>query len=263
MVLDGPVSRQLPTESDEARSLDQELLAPKPGSAEWWTQRDATDAKRRPRSGGLTTARIIEAALEILRDGGLEALTVRALAERFETSNASLYRHFASRDELIALIGDHVMGEVRLDRTGRGWRADVEALMSEMRRVILSQPLPSSAARRMSAYGPNMLRVLDAALGPFLEAGLSDDEAARTTISLINFVAGSADIDRSDAGRGPRGDTGSAGFDLLLDRLPPDRFEALRTAGNAYTAAAADEVFAHGLAIFLDGVTSQLAATGR
>nr|MDT0666089.1 TetR/AcrR family transcriptional regulator C-terminal domain-containing protein [Micromonospora sp. DSM 115978] len=72
-----------------------------------------------------------------------------------------------------------------------GWRADVEALMREMRRVVLSQPLPPSTGRRNSGYGPNMLRVVDAVLGLFREAGLDDQRAAYTTISMIEFVAGS------------------------------------------------------------------------
>jgi AcrR family transcriptional regulator len=262
MVLDGPVKHRSPTETGCSDPSADEVAPPEPGSAGWWADRAAAEARRRPRAGGLTTTRIVEAALEILREDGLEALTVRAVAERFHTGNASLYRHIASRDELIALISDHVMGDVRLDRTGEGWRADTEALMREMRRVILDQPLPPSARRSTWAYGPNTLRVIDAALGLFLEAGLTDEQAACTTITMIKFIAGSADIQRSAAGRGPSGATGAEGFGRLLDGLPADQFTALRAAGHAYIAASADDVFDHGMAVFLDGVTHQLPAGG-
>ncbi|WP_019925297.1 TetR/AcrR family transcriptional regulator [Nocardia sp. BMG111209] len=233
-----------------------------PGSARWWADRSATGHRRRPRAGGLSTARIIEASLELLREGGVDALTVRAVAERLDTRSASLYRHIAGREELIALIADHVMGDIRIVRTGHGWRADVEALMHEMRRVMLSQPLPASAARNTAGYGPNTLRLIDAALELFLEAGLDPEQAAYTTTAMIQLVAGGADIQRSAVGRDAHGATRSAGFAELLDDLPDDRFTALRTAGADYVAAPADRVFAHGVEIFLDGVSARLAGTG-
>lgn len=247
------------TMSAEKTAATAETAVPAdPGSARWWAERSLADRRRRPRAGGLSTERIVETSLEVLREEGLEALTVRSVAERLGTSNASLYRHIASRDELIALIADHVMGDIRLERTGRGWRADVEALMLEMRRVILSQPLPPSAGRSQSGSGPNMLRLVEFALALYREAGLTDRQAVHTTITMIEFVGGSTSIRRSPAGRGSNGVAGAAGLRQLLDGLPADDFPALRATGNLYTAASADDVFTHGMALFLDGVTSQL-----
>ncbi|OHV47468.1 TetR family transcriptional regulator [Pseudofrankia sp. BMG5.36] len=235
------------------------IAPPEAGSARWWAQRAASASRRRPRPGGLSSDRIVEAALDVLREGGFDALTLRCVAERLDTTIASLYRHIASRDELIALIADHVMGDIRLDRTGRGWRADVEALMRDFRRISLDQPLPPSARSR-SGYGPNMLRVVDAALGLFLEAGLSAEQAGYATITMLELMA-SAVILRAHRGQGPGGAMGSDGFDELLDRLPADQFTALRASGSTYVSAGADDVFDHSMAIFLDGVASQLPGT--
>ncbi|MGF7235598.1 MAG: TetR/AcrR family transcriptional regulator C-terminal domain-containing protein, partial [Frankia sp.] len=145
-----------------------------------------------------------------------------------------------------------------LERTGQGWRADIEALMREMRRIMLSHPLPTSAARSWSAYGPNMLRIIDTALGRFLEAGLTNEQAAYATTTMIEFLAGATSIERSTAGRRSTGAIGSAGFHQLLDELPAGQFTALRAAGAAYVTASADDVFARGVAVLLDGVTSQI-----
>lgn len=230
-----------------------------PGSARWWARREAVERRRRPRPGGLSSARIVEAALCLLREDGLDALTLRSVAERLDTTIASLYRHIASRDELIALIADHVMRDIRVDRTGRGWRADIETLMRDMHRLTLDQPLPPSARSR-SGYGPNMLRVVDAALGLFLEAGLTEEQAGYTTITMLEVLASSA-MRRSHRGQSPAGATGSDGFDELLDALPDGRFTALRAAGHIYVSAPADAIFDHTLTIFLDGVESQLPRT--
>jgi TetR/AcrR family tetracycline transcriptional repressor len=199
----------------------------------------------------------------VLRDNGIDGLTVRAVADRLDTTSASLYRHIASRDELLALIGDHVMSQVRIERTGLGWRADVKALMHEMRRVMLAQPLPPSAGRNTAGYGPNTLRLIDAALGLFLDAGLPTELAAYTATSMIQFVAGATDIQRSGTGRGPQGAARAAGFAQLLSTLPPNQYPALRTAGTEYVSARADDIFAHGVTIFLAGVEGQLPQVQR
>ncbi|ADP80935.1 Tetracyclin repressor domain-containing protein [Pseudofrankia inefficax] len=231
-----------------------------PGSARWWAERVAAARRRRPRVGGLSTERVVAAALEVMRSGGVDTLTVRAVADHLGTSSGSLYRHIASRDELIALIADHVLGDIRLVRTGRGWRHDVEGLMRELRRVLLTQPLPASTGRNQSGYGPNALRLVDAALGRFLDAGLAPRQAAFAASTVIQYVAGVVEIERSAAGRGAHGAVGADGFGQLVAGLPADQFAALRTAGDAYVSMPADEVFSYGMSRFLDGIASEIAA---
>ena len=83
-----------------------------PGSAGWWLERRARDDRRRPRVDGLSIERMIITAIAVVDDEGLDALTVRRLAADLETGSASLYRHVASRDELLVLMVDHVLGEI-------------------------------------------------------------------------------------------------------------------------------------------------------
>lgn len=262
MVFDGDVEHRSVTEAGEETPGDPARSAPEPGSIRWWTEREASERRRRPRAGGLTTARVVEAALDVLRTEGVEALTVRAVADRLHTSSGSLYRHIASRDELIALIADQVMGDIRLTPTGRGWRTDVEGLMCELRRVLLAQPLPTSAGRSRSGYGPNALRLIDAALGMFLDAGMAAEQAARAATTMIQFVAGVVDIERSSAGRGARGAVGADDFGQRLAGLPAERFQALRTAGAAYVSVPAVEAFSYGMARFLDGIACEISVSG-
>lgn len=254
----GEVHEHPHAESEDRPHARRDTTPTDPGSARWWARRLACTRVRRPRAGGLSTARIVEAAMDVLRADGADALTLRAVADHLGTRSASLYRHIASRDELLALMADHVLGDIRITRTGRGWRADVEDLMAEVRRVLLAQPLPPWAGRNGSGYGPNALRLTDAALGMFLDAGLDTANAALATTTMIQFVAGVVDIERSASGRGSRGATRADGFDELLASLPPDRLPALRTAGPAYLRMPADEVFTHGIHRFLDGIAATL-----
>ncbi|UGQ11450.1 TetR/AcrR family transcriptional regulator [Yinghuangia sp. ASG 101] len=232
--------------------------AAEPGSARWWAERLACTRVRRPRAGGLSTARIVDAAMDVLRTDGPETLTLRAVADRLGTRSASLYRHIAGRDELVALLADHILGDIRITRTGRGWRADAEALMRELRRVLLAQPLPPRAGRDGSGYGPNALRLTDAALAVFLDAGLDTTQAAHAATTSIQFVAGLTDIERSTTGRGPHGATRADGYPELLATLPPNQYTALRTTGPTYLHMPADQVFTYGMHRLLDGITTTL-----
>ena len=85
-----------------------------PGSQAWWEAHEERLGRRRPRQDGLTVERILAEALDLVDREGLDALTVRALAARFDTSSATLYRHVDSRDELLVLLVDHVLGEIKL-----------------------------------------------------------------------------------------------------------------------------------------------------
>src|ERR671910_2827080 len=97
-----------------------------PGTAAWWRARYEQDAKRRPRPDGLSTDRIRAAALKILDEEGIEALTMRRLAADLGAGAASLYRHVANRDELLVEIIDCVLGELGPPPDTESWRHGVE-----------------------------------------------------------------------------------------------------------------------------------------
>jgi AcrR family transcriptional regulator len=80
-------------------------------------------AERREREKEHLRTAILEAARDILSDEGLDALSMRAIAERIEYSPATIYLYFADKDELIREVvhqGFHRMGEYV--------RAEIEAL---------------------------------------------------------------------------------------------------------------------------------------
>src|SRR5256885_534505 len=85
-----------------------------PGSPAWWSSRPAPPVYRRgrpPRS----LERIVSAALEIVDEVGTDAFSMRLLADRLGSGTATLYRHLASKDELMAYVIDRVLGEVHID----------------------------------------------------------------------------------------------------------------------------------------------------
>lgn len=85
-----------------------------------------TPAERRKKA---QEARILDAALAIVAEGGLDALSIKAIAERADYSPAALYRYFASKDELVAALA------IRAVRTLGEALAEVDACAPPLSRV--------------------------------------------------------------------------------------------------------------------------------
>ena len=56
----------------------------------------------------LTTERIVDAAMELMKRDGYDAVSMRSLAKALDTGPASLYQHVANRDELDQLVIDRI-----------------------------------------------------------------------------------------------------------------------------------------------------------
>ena len=86
---------------------------------------------------GLTRERLVGAALELIREEGLEGLSMRALADRLEVKAASLYWHVRDRRELLELLAESILEAVRPSTRPSDWRpAVLEAAAALGRRVI-------------------------------------------------------------------------------------------------------------------------------
>jgi AcrR family transcriptional regulator len=224
------------------------------GSASWWRERQARETRRRPRVDGLTIERIIEAAIAVVDAEGLDVLTVRRLADDLATGSASLYRHVASRDELLVLMVDHVLGEVRLPHVDLGGRRKVEWLSGELRRVLVNHANLLPALTASPLLGPNAMRGAENGLANLLEAGFEPDAAVPAYLALIDYVLGTVYFDTSRAGRGSTRDRGSTD---LIAALPDDGFPLLRAHEASFALPSVDEVFTFGLTTFLDGLESR------
>lgn len=82
---------------------------------------------REERGPELSRKLIVEAAVAIADDEGTARLSMRALAKELGVATMSIYRHVASRDELLLLMADLVLAEDTLPRRGQHrWRAQLE-----------------------------------------------------------------------------------------------------------------------------------------
>ncbi len=125
-------------------------------------------ATRKP----LTSARVLQAAVALADGAGLEAFSMRGLAQELGVVPMALYKHVANKEELLDGMVDIVFGEIELPPENLDWR-------SAMRRRALSA---REALRRHSwaigmmesrRPGPANLRNHDAVMGCLRKAGFS------------------------------------------------------------------------------------------
>jgi AcrR family transcriptional regulator len=140
----------------------------------------------------LSTSRIVEAAMQLIDETGLEGHTMRALGARLGVDASTLYYHLPSKSALFSMIVDEVMAG--LDLSGDDPSASTEdrlvAAAWAYRRALLVHPraLPLVEARSMRSR--TQLQGVEILLGIFFEAGFSPIEATIGVNTLGQTVIG-------------------------------------------------------------------------
>ena len=136
---------------------------------------------------GLTQDRLVDAALELIRDEGLEGLSMRALADKLEVKAASLYWHVRDRRELLELLAESILQSVGTPRRSGGWRDNVLAAGTALGRRVAAQ----KDADRILLEVPEALRrsdVFEGLVGQLTSAGLRGAEASDVALMLMTHV---------------------------------------------------------------------------
>lgn len=137
-------------------------------------------------------AQITDAAVRIADAEGLEAATMRRIAAEIGAGAMSLYRYVPSRDDLIELMADQLMGEIDVAGIPSGcWRADLTLFAEGQRAMWLRHPWIATVNRSRPSFGPNQLLLIERVMG-VLDAHVSIDENLSLTGILNNYVEGVA-----------------------------------------------------------------------
>lgn len=146
----------------------------------------------RTRSPGLSRDRIRDAALAIIDESSLPAVTMRRLAERLGVQAASLYTHFPNKDEVLDAVANLIVADV--DTTGfeHGWREGLLTWGRSYRAALLAHPgavpLIASGSQRRETF----LAMADAVHGGLLASGWAPRRATEISGMVKYLVIGSA-----------------------------------------------------------------------
>ncbi len=110
-------------------------------------------------------AQIAREAVLLADAGGLSAVSMRAVSGALNTTAGSLYRYLSSRDELLELMTDAVLAELRLDRDSTGeWLDDMMALADDQLAVYRRHSWLLEAIGSGGVIGPNGMGYFEACL---------------------------------------------------------------------------------------------------
>ncbi|MCF8610952.1 TetR/AcrR family transcriptional regulator C-terminal domain-containing protein [Gordonia sp. HY285] len=204
----------------------------------------------------VTSERIVEVAVEILDAGGLEALTMRRVAEQLGVVAPSLYWHVKTKDDIIDLAVDHAFAETDAPTAAQhdDWRTCIEAIALAWRATLVDHPWVAPVAASRPSFGPSYLDQLELVMSTLHRAGLDGAELSAAMWTLHNLIFGSASTEAtlniSDHDR-------EVGQALLQEHA--DRYPTL--SGHRYL----DDDdwlgdFTRGLAYFLDGLKLRIRA---
>ncbi len=219
---------------------------------------DTNEAAVRP---VLSRDRIVEAAVAVVDEDGIDALTMRAVSRRLGAGTMSLYRHVADREELLDLVLEAMAGEMPASPLTGRWRDDLTTIARDIRAGLLKRPQLTVLLTSRAGRGGAELPLLDRTLGVLRSAGFGRRGAVRANHVLGNYVAGAA-LWESIGLAGTRGEDRAAQRQAVADMtaaLPADVFPNLAWVGSRITADSVDDRFEFGLTSILDGFEAYLA----
>jgi len=148
-------------------------------------------AKRVRDVPALTRDRIVEAAVELLDIRGKDGFTIRKLAEHLNAGAASLYWHVETRDDVLELALDSVLGEISLPAEPLEWENELVRFLKDWRQTLLRHPWSTSLFGFRPLLGPNALARSQHLRATLARAGLPEADTIHAGYTLSNFMLGS------------------------------------------------------------------------
>jgi AcrR family transcriptional regulator len=206
---------------------------------------------------------ILDAALDLLDEGGTAAASVRSIAARVGVAPNAVYTYFPNKAAVLQGVVERILGEVEHDAVfdaARPWRERVESLALHLRQRVLAHP----AAVPLMVGGPmdgrNALTLNEQLLGLLCDAGLTLPDAARASYLIVVYVFGSMALNVAhgpDAGPLPPEADRVAARRQRFSSIPAEAFPRSAAATDTIASFVTTEQFLWGLRRLLDGITAR------
>ncbi|HET7247731.1 MAG TPA: TetR/AcrR family transcriptional regulator [Streptosporangiaceae bacterium] len=237
---------------------------------------DARRGQRHPprRAAALSRDEIVRTAIAVADAEGAEAVNMRRIARELGSGTMSLYWHVASKDELLDMMIDAIIGEAQAPEPSGDWRADLRAGACTTRDALHRHQWAVNFMSTRPPAGPKMLRNLERSLGALDGLGLDKATALTILMAVSTYVLGAVLREQQEA-------NSERYMAELFEDLPEaekqavirDFTERIRTSGHfprmvamldegvdPDAADTRDERFEFGLDCLLDGIASRLPA---
>jgi AcrR family transcriptional regulator len=216
----------------------------------------------------LSRSTVVDGALALADAEGVEALTIRRLAQELGVTPMALYWHFRNKEELIAGLTDRIWGEIRSDvDEAAPWPLQLRSLLESLIDVLRAHESATSLMLDSEKFGASHWHVTEVTLDVLRRAGFDPLRAAEIAKSALwtglTLVMGDLGYDRNmtDPERAER----SRRKQIELASLPPQQYPRLIEAAVPLTSCNDESVFHYqfGVDLFIAGVQALAADQPR
>jgi TetR/AcrR family transcriptional regulator, tetracycline repressor protein len=167
---------------------------------------DAGPARGDAERTRLTRRTVVDRAMQLADAAGLDALTIRKLAQELGVTPMALYWHFRSKDELLDGLAERVWSEINVDvDAGAPWPDQLRGLLESLLQVLRAHPAAPALLLHKETANDSFLRATETTLEVLRNAGFDPryaSEIARSTlwtgITLVMSEPGIASLDADD-----------------------------------------------------------------
>ena len=132
---------------------------------------------------------IINESLRLLDAEGIDGFSLPKLGRALGADQTAVYRHFASKDDLILAIADQLNAEALTGLEPQGcWVDTLTDIARRIRRTYLAHPAAASISAYRTTQGPAEIKGVDAILGAVLDAGFQGAQAALMYRAIGDFA---------------------------------------------------------------------------
>jgi TetR/AcrR family transcriptional regulator, tetracycline repressor protein len=209
----------------------------------------------------LTEDEILDAALQLLDEGGANGASVRGIAAKVGVAPNAVYTYFPAKAAVIRALVERLFGEVDhgafADRA-QPWRQRAESLAVELRARLAAHPGAATLMIGQPRTGPHALALSERLLELFAEAGLTPTDAARASHLLFGYVFSSVALDIADLNQPGSPSTAEriAARHQALAGAPAGQFPRVVATAAAMAGNISAEQYLWGLHRLLDGITT-------
>ena len=213
--------------------------------------------RRRPR-GSLSREQVVDAALQLADQDGLDTLSMPTLARQLECGIMTLYGYVEDKDDLLDAIALRGLADLRLPRPLPTQAADVlMAWGRALRRTLLDHPSLPVIFLSRAVIGPGIFRGIEALLGALGRAGLQPSAALQAIYAVIIYSTGFVAWEVPRSLRQPPA-AYAAAWRRTFAELPPEDFPLSATVLDELPRVADAEQFERGLLALATGFSAGL-----
>ena len=136
----------------------------------------------------LSAERVVTAALAVADADGVEAVTMRRLAEALHVHPTSLYNHLPTKEAILDGMADALIAEAQLPHSYDTWQDWVHAIANGLRVVAREHPRAFLVLTQRAAIGPATRDATEAALDAFRRGGFTPAQAAEA-VAAVSLAA--------------------------------------------------------------------------